>query len=74
MDATIAAATSHIRVRVLSMEVTALPNAVTVSVTTAVGVRTTRPAGTVAGVPEVATAVISGLPPMTARWTVANGM
>ena len=65
---------THISERVLSMELTALPRAVTVSVTTAVGVSTTRPAGTLAGVPVVATAVMSGRPPVTARCTVARGM
>ena len=69
-----AAAMIHISVRVLSMEDTALPRAPTVSVMTCVGVRTTRPAGTLVGVPAVATAVIRGLPPRTARCTVARGM
>ena len=69
-----AAAMSHMSERVLSMELTALPSAETVSETTEDGVRTTSPAGTVVGVPAVATAVISGLPPVTARCTVASGM
>ncbi len=69
-----AAATSHISHRVLSMDATAVRSCPTVSLTTVDDESTTSPGGTCFGVPLVATAVISGFPPVTPLCTVARGM